>query len=199
MKKNPNRNRAPRPFAGAARDRKGSTLVAAVIAILIVSMTLLTMSEALGGNALTNDRRREGMKALQAADAGIALALDLFHRPQRYDANVAWGVNPFVGNPDDVSDYSTLTTQLANGDLEINPELYPELNYGDTEQVSARLLSVVLKAPPAGSPAGAMCMVESTASSHRHGVAKTVQAMLRPPRARSTSTPPRRSSPSRTR
>lgn len=181
-----------RRLLAARASRRGSTLMIAVIVILVVSFTLTTMSATLIDNARITDRKRHSMKALQGAEAGIARVLDFFSRPEQWMTDTTFGTNPFVGNPDDIDDYEPLSTVLAAGDIVIPEELYPLIVVGegnDPDTAEAVITDLRLMAPPAGAPARSLGMIRSTAVSSQYGIERTVEAIIRPPLAFSVVAP----------
>lgn len=185
----------PRPhrFLLANRPtRRGSTLMVAVIVIMVVSFTLTTMSAALIDNARITDRKRHSIKALQGAEAGIARVLDFFHRPAEWSIDTTFGTNPFVANPDDIEDYEPLETRLLAGDILVPEELRPLIVYGegnDPDAAEAIITDLRVLAPPVGAPANAIALIRSTAVSAKYGIERTVEAIIRPPRVFSVVAP----------
>jgi hypothetical protein len=169
---------------------RGSALVAALIIILLVAASMSQLSVAIGGNARIQDRKRDAVRARLAAEAGIALALDFFARPERYD-DAVFGTNPFVHAPDDAGDYSPMEALLAGEDLVIPEEFFPAMDFetNGENHVAAELVEIRLTAPPAGAPAETLAMIRSVAVSRRYGVQRTVEALIRPPRSFNVAAP----------
>lgn len=170
-----------------ARGQRGSLLVIAIVFVSIAAFSLALTARTLIDFGRMLDRKGDAVKALQGAESGLAMVLDLFNRPERWDADVTWGTNPFVPNPDDPTDYATMTDLLDGvAELQVREELFPPIiasGEGGQPVEHARITRIVLKGVDGSMPQSFrdICVVESTAVSTKYGIERTVQAVLRAP------------------
>jgi len=166
-------------------SKRASILLVSMILLTLASLMLASMARAIVDNGRVLDRKADSMKALQAAEAGLAHAIDHFNRPSKYSEDVTYGTNPFVPNPEDPTDFSEMQTFLEGGDLVLDAAEYPPLFYtadGGSEREVAALTEVRLM-PLTGAVAGFrdICIVRSTAVSGKYGIERAVEATLRGP------------------